>query len=464
MHERRVEQATGTSFNELLFEVASIVGGDDSSMSNLDLPLEKIRKFFHFGNAFIYEHDPMRQFILKEHSSVFRKDDLPKTFDLEKVLSAEQIESLKENPLSYADQFFKTNTLREYLAARIKAKSFFAIFLTDNMGAIVGCVGLADDRQHESFSDEEFIQVTTLVKLLGERVRFRICQHRLLYTNATLENIMDHTGFDIYVNDYHTHEMLYANKSMAAPYGGWENMKGKTCFKALYDDKDSECEYCPKQHLIDKDGNPSKIYSWDYQRPFDGTWFRVLSAAFEWTDGRLAQVISSANIHEAKQNELLIEHMAFFDMLTGIGNRHKLEHDIKELIASPQVNPKGFLILFADLNAFKPINDTYGHTVGDELLKHLANVFQKSALTKDACYRYGGDEFIFLFENADEEDAPTKVKEIESLLGEPFKIQDTIIRCTGGIGYAHYPEDGDDYWSLLDKADKAMYDQKNSRR
>ena len=71
-------------------------------------------------------------------------------------------------------------------------------------------------------------------------------------------------------------------------YGGMGHFEGKKCWQALYKDKTGECEFCPKKHLIDENGLPTKVYSWDYQRPFDKCWFRVFSAAFAMdrrTDG-----------------------------------------------------------------------------------------------------------------------------------------------------------------------------------
>ena len=72
---------------------------------------------------------------------------------------------------------------------------------------------------------------------------------------------------------------------------------------ALYSDKTGECEFCPKRHLIDENGHPTKVYSWDYQRPFDKCWFRVFSAAFAWVDGQMAHVITSVDIDHQKKIE-----------------------------------------------------------------------------------------------------------------------------------------------------------------
>ena len=466
MIERKFTHPAGdiSVFNQLLIDVVQSTDDGLKEVSGLSHILGRIRDFFYFGSAFVYESDPMRHFVLKEHSGSFEHTDLAQSFILEDILSPEQIKKLSDDPWCCANQDLKHTTLSSILFDFFGDRSAFIVFITNDENLVVGCVGMVDKRRHEPLSDREYSQACALFKLIVERSRFRIYRQRLEYTTSTLENIMDHTGFDIYVNDFYTHEMLYTNESMAAPYGGWENMKDKTCHAALYDGQDYECSYCPKHQIIDSEGNPSKIYSWDYQRPFDGKWFHVISAAFEWVDGRLVQVVSSADINEAKHNELLIRQMAFSDQLTGIGNRRKLEQDLQTLLTQPGIQEKGAAILFLDLDGFKNINDTYGHNGGDTLLKHISTLFQENPLTADRCYRYGGDEFIFLFEGVSREDALKYSNEISALLETPLAIGNNQVSCKGSFGVSFYPKDGKDYWSLLDRADEAMYINKQKRK
>ncbi len=103
-------------------------------------------------------------------------------------------------------------------------------------------------------------------------------------------------------------------------------------FVERHTDKVKPCDFCPQPKLVDQHGEPSKIYSWDYQRPFDGAWFRVLSGTFRWLDGRLAHVVSSVDITENKNNEALIARLANYDPLTNLPNRRKLMADCEHLI------------------------------------------------------------------------------------------------------------------------------------
>lgn len=468
--ERTYAEKSSQGFNALLLKTVGLLNDDGKSEEPVSEALSAIRSFFAFGSAFVYECDHTKTFFLKESSPVYDHDSLPNTFRLEDCIDAPTISQISSKKTYQTDcdccadhQEFLHN-----LCQFFSVQSLIIIFITDDDGGVIGCVGMADMRYHAALEGEELHWANTLLRLIAQRAHLRIYKQRLQYAGDTLENIMDHTGFDIYVNDYETHEMLYANQSMAAPYGGWENMRGKTCHAALYEGQDHECEFCPKQKIIDDEGNPSKIYSWDYQRPFDKTWFRVISAAFRWTDGRLAQVISSSDITEAKNNELLVYQMAHYDTLTGLANRRKLEQDLESFLSDSASNSRAnnaeIAVLFLDLDNFKQVNDTLGHSGGDALLKHLAAILEESPLTANHCYRYGGDEFVFLYENTSREEANEISKRILEIIKKPFCFEDFTHSCEGSIGISIFPEDGDDYWQLLDKADDTMYHVKSSKK
>ncbi|MCD7874496.1 MAG: GGDEF domain-containing protein [Acidaminococcaceae bacterium] len=194
--------------------------------------------------------------------------------------------------------------------------------------------------------------LTTVLPMFGRYLGVRVYRNRLAFASNSLESILDNTGIDIYVNDFYNHDILYANKSMAAPYGGIAQFLGRKCWEVLFPGQNGPCSFCPQQKLIDENGEPTKIYSWDYQRPFDGSWFRVFSAAFRWVDGRLAHVVSSADITENKHNEALIEYLANYDALTELPNRRMLVQECERRLAQLEDGGKGYL-LFLILTALK---------------------------------------------------------------------------------------------------------------
>ncbi|MFQ9524141.1 MAG: hypothetical protein ACLR2G_12570 [Phascolarctobacterium faecium] len=107
---------------------------------------------------------------------------------------------------------------------------------------------------------------------------------------------MDNTGIDIYVETISIPMIFYMPIVLWRPRTAVFRSFGAQVLEVLFPGQNGPCAFCPQQKLIDENGEPTKIYSWDYQRPFDGSWFRVFSAAFRWVDGRLAHVVSSADI------------------------------------------------------------------------------------------------------------------------------------------------------------------------
>lgn len=234
-------------------------------------------------------------------------DDMPERLDADQALLRE---SEDNEPIPLFMSLYKDNTderTRQFMNL-FGAQSMFACRTVDDDGQTVGFVLFLDKTDGKPMDAEQTHSMGVLAGVIAKAMAIREYQARGAKAIRTMENIMNHMGVDIYVNSFETHEMLYANRSMAQTYGGWEHFEGKKCWDALYADKTEECEYCPRKRLIDENGNPSKVYSWDYQRPFDKSWFRVFSAAFEWTDGQLAQVITSVDItHQKNIEEQLVQ-------------------------------------------------------------------------------------------------------------------------------------------------------------
>ena len=347
----------------------------------------------------------------------------------------------------------------EVFVGGVEADVALAAFPIFDEDCLIGVVGLASSTG-ACPNDRDYLLARIALSLIGADVRSRYDRQRRDHFRNSLERAVDSAGVDIYVVDFYTHEILYMNKSMAAPYGTPEELLGRRCYEVLYQNRFEECDFCPKKKLIDENGNPTRLYSWDYQRPFDGSWFRVFSAAFKWEGDKLAHVITSTNITENKNNELLIEKMAMFDALTSVPNRRSFEINFQRMIdAALRENKTGF-ILFVDLDNFKHINDAFGHEKGDELLICVAGYLDSFSSEHQQVYRYGGDEFIILIEDQDREAVRDLVDSFLLRFAEPWDLDGLEYFCTASIGAASFPFDGVTYDVLLNAADKAMYEAK----
>ncbi len=458
---------------QLFAQIIESLGSLDESSKMIERILTDVCKHFRFGCGFVYETDHTHTFHLKEQYTSYQIKGLPSSFSLEKHLSCPEMEKFLRHLVFYqhADETETAANGQDNASDLIQDASHIfdsnTLMLVPAIGKDnqpIGLVGMMDRRRNIFLDDQGVKAAQMVLNLLANHIKLRFYQRSLELAEQTLVSVLDNTGVDIYVNDFYTHEILYVNKSMAAPYGGRKAMLGKRCWATLYTDKTGQCEYCPQKKLIDVEGNPTKVYSWDYRRPFDGSWFRVLSSAFRWVDGRLAHVVSSVDITENKNNEAIIAQMANYDALTNLPNRRKLMRDCQDIMRDDKAfRPNGYLLFF-DLDNFKELNDSMGHHAGDELLREVGKTLQKNPLTKNHAYRYGGDEFILLLNDIDREYIRKVIDFLLNRFNQPWKINGATPICRASIGVAQYPENGTTPDELLHNADMMMYKAKQHGR
>lgn len=171
------------------------------------------------------------------------------------------------------------------------------------------------------------------------------------------------------------------------------------------------------------------------------------------------------DITERKQSEERIRHMAHHDTLTGLPNRHLFTDRLNHAIKAAQRYNKALVLMFVDLDKFKPINDTLGHEAGDVVLQTVAKRFRNIIRESDTVARIGGDEFVILLEELDNSDAGVLVADkLLECLEEPILVSGRECRLGASIGIARFPEDAMDSDELLRCADEAMYAVKTSGR
>ena len=146
------------------------------------------------------------------------------------------------------------------------------------------------------------------------------------------------------------------------------------------------------------------------------------------------------------------------DVLTGLPNRALFLDRFTQAIANAKRHGGRLALLFADMNNFKMVNDTLGHSVGDLVLKQTSRSIASVLREVDTASRHGGDEFLILLTDiAHASDAMLVAEKVADALGTPFRIGDHVIRMTASVGICVYPEDGDTPELLIDRADAAMY-------
>jgi diguanylate cyclase (GGDEF)-like protein/PAS domain S-box-containing protein len=182
-------------------------------------------------------------------------------------------------------------------------------------------------------------------------------------------------------------------------------------------------------------------------------------------NGEVIAVIESIrDVTEQKMAQEQIQHLAHFDPLTGLPNRLLLADRAKQLINWAQRNDGSFSLMFLDLDHFKNINDTLGHEIGDMLLIEVAKRLSFTLREQDTVSRIGGDEFIILLPDTEDDHVAHVAQKIIHIVSLPYHINGFDLTTTPSIGIAVYPTDGDDWEALYKHADIAMYRVKNDGR
>lgn len=158
------------------------------------------------------------------------------------------------------------------------------------------------------------------------------------------------------------------------------------------------------------------------------------------------------------------EVLAYHDSLTGLPNRSLLSDRLRQAIARSERDLTRFLVLFIDLDNFKRINDSLGHAEGDVLLTEIGQRLRNAIRNTDTVARAGGDEFVVLISNSNENEEQTALRKVQNVFAVPFRLRGTEYFVRASIGVAAYPDDAKTERELLQCADSAMYEAKQAGR
>lgn len=170
------------------------------------------------------------------------------------------------------------------------------------------------------------------------------------------------------------------------------------------------------------------------------------------------------DMSEKKTAAERIQYLSEFDQLTGLPNRTLLMEQLHHELAQARRAEQTLAVLWLNLDLFKDINDTFGHAIGDSILREVSHRMRGIAQGRDIVARYSGDNFILARTNIDQLGAMRMANQIFSALANPIKIQDQELILTASIGLALYPSDGTSAVDLMRCAETAMYRVKNDSR
>ncbi len=196
-------------------------------------------------------------------------------------------------------------------------------------------------------------------------------------------------------------------------------------------------------------------------RKKDGSIYHQRTYVFLLKDGKgevKYHIGIMSDVSEMKEDQNRLENLALYDVLTHLPNRALFYSQVQKAIErSRRYQHKLALILF-DLDNFKSINDTLSHRIGDHVLQNIGTLLTNCTRNLDTVARFGGDEFVMLIEEIQNENNLVPILEkIQKLLAEPMNIESYQLHITCSMGVAIFPDDADNYETLLQYADTAMY-------
>lgn len=262
------------------------------------------------------------------------------------------------------------------------------------------------------------------------------------------------------------HAILKVNPAFTAITGyTTEEMRGHSAY-SLFNWRDDPNFYQKMGEELQVRGEwQGEIWSQRKDGAIYPAWLRI--AAIRDALGRATQYMAIfSDITRRKEAEQRLEYLASHDPLTGLPNRAWFNQQLQQLIDHARAMDQRVAVLFVDLDRFKPVNDQFGHAVGDQLLCQVAKRLLGCVRASDGVARLGGDEFVMALSGRLHEIAGIRsvADKVLTALAAPFRIQEQEILISASIGISLFPDDSGAAAELLEYADQALYQAKQDGR
>ncbi len=324
---------------------------------------------------------------------------------------------------------------------RVLVTSLFPVF---NASGHLDAMGSAStDITDRKRDEDELRQLSKAVESVGNGIIIADANrpdYPIIYVNPAVEKL---TG-------YSAEEFLGRNPRFL--YGDESNQPGLDEIRAAL-----------------RSGGSCKTILRNFRKDGSAFWIDFMLSPVYDADGELSRFIGiQSDITEHKRAEQHIQSLAFFDTLTKVPNRTLFHDRMQQALARANRNRQDVGLLYLDLDNFKAVNDTLGHSTGDRLLQTVTKRVAGCVREWDTVARVGGDEFTVIVENLPPPDTVRTLtgvaEKVLAALSEPVLLDEQEIIVTASIGIAHYPQDGDTVEELVKNADTAMYHSKSLGR
>lgn len=286
-----------------------------------------------------------------------------------------------------------------------------------------------------------------------------VAERRLAEEEFKFRMVLESMGEGLAIKDLN-YRIIYQNRKLTEMFG---ELAGKPCY-AIWE-LSSPCEGCPTDQALSS-GQPCSTSRVHMFGNIPHTIESTVSPMRDANGVVTGTVEIIRDVSERARTEQTIRDMAFRDHLTGLANRRLFEDRLAQSIAKARRNSSRFGLIYLDLDFFKVVNDTYGHDVGDIVLKATAERI-RSCFRRDydTISRYGGDEFCIIIEDVEDGRSLTDIAALlNSRIREPIATDSGLVAIGASLGVAMYPGDGESLMELEMAADHAMYAAKQAGR
>ncbi len=359
----------------------------------------------------------------------------------------------------------------EWLSGREREEAVILISGEDTTDAVIGALrGGADDYVRKPYSVAQLQRVVDgALHKAALQAANRAMSHRLK-ASEQLHRYLVETSPDLIFTLDAEGRFSYLNPRVGALLGYDRQSLIKRPFASIVAEEDVE-------RLEAQLSRPGRSFTLELRllrrqedgdrRPGEGITVSLTAIPMEQADGPFGPAAGlygvARDISERKRAEAIISFQAYHDQLTHLPNRALFKDRLELAIAQARRRGGMLAVMFADVDRFKLVNDSYGHAEGDALLRGIASRLSETLRRGDTLARLGGDEFTILLPDVGcLDDVESVARKIIATLGAPFKLSRADFRATVSIGIALFPRDGDSAEDLIRHADIAMYGVKRS--
>jgi diguanylate cyclase (GGDEF)-like protein/PAS domain S-box-containing protein len=332
-------------------------------------------------------------------------------------------------------------------------ESYVGIRLDDRDGTVLGVLGAV---VREPITEDE--DTVALLRVFADRAAVELARVRREPHLLRAAAVLDHTSEGIAMAR-EDGRIMEANPALADLTGiSAEALEQSSLFDLISEPAPSRIH-----DAVTSDGSwRGEVTATSRDRGPFSAWLTLTRFAVEEAGSAQARIVALlSDISGVRQSQAELEHLAHHDSLTGLPNRALFHDRVDQAIQSADRRGQRLALLFMDLDGFKDINDSLGHSEGDQLLTEVAQRLTGAMRASDTLARIGGDEFMVLLNGlADAETAGTASARLLDVFRDGFDVAGHDVFMTASAGISVYPRDGGSVETLIQSADAAMYDAK----